>query len=124
MILADEVYERPVYDAPSCPREPYVLYTQRRAQVMTALSALPGVSLPEPQDTFYAFPQFEGLTDSTAFTARLVRETGVALAPGVGFGAAGEGYLRWCFASTEQTVARTHSRLRAFLDGQPSSGHV
>jgi aspartate/methionine/tyrosine aminotransferase len=100
--------------------EPYIAelrahYRQRRDQVKAALSALPGVSLPEPQGAFYAFPEFSAITDSTAFTAALVRETGVALAPGAAFGGDGEGYIRVCFASTEATVGEALSRLAQFV---------
>ena len=90
-------------------------YRRRRDQVIAALTAIPGVSLPEPQGAFYAFPKFDAITDSTAFTAALVRETGVALAPGVGFGRDGEGYIRVCFASTESTVGEALSRLAKFV---------
>ncbi len=100
--------------------EPYISglrnhYAQRRAQVTTALKAIPGVVLPEPQGAFYAFPKFSFITDSAAFTAALVRETGVALAPGIGFGRDGEGYIRVCFASTEATVAEALARLHSFV---------
>jgi aspartate/methionine/tyrosine aminotransferase len=100
--------------------EPYIAelrahYAQRRAQVKAALEAMPGVSLPDPQGAFYAFPKIDAASDSTAFTAALVRETGVALAPGVGFGRDGEGYIRVCFASTEATVGEALSRLRNFV---------
>ena len=90
-------------------------YARRRAQVKAALEALPGVTLPNPQGAFYAFPKFDFVTDSTAFTAELVRETGVALAPGVGFGRDGEGYIRVCFASTEATVTAALDRLTTFV---------
>jgi aspartate/methionine/tyrosine aminotransferase len=90
-------------------------YAQRRLQVKTALESIPGVSLPDPQGAFYAFPKFSFVTDSTAFTAALVRETGVALAPGVGFGRDGEGYIRVCFASTEATVGEALARLQTFV---------
>ena len=90
-------------------------YAQRRAQVKAALESMPGVSLPDPQGAFYAFPKFSVSTDSTAFTAALVRETGVALAPGVGFGSDGEGYIRVCFASTEATVGEALARIRSFV---------
>jgi aspartate/methionine/tyrosine aminotransferase len=82
---------------------------------MAALSALPGVTLPEPEGAFYAFPHLEGLTDSTAFTTRLVRETGLALAPGVGFGSDGEGYIRVCFAATEATVTAALDKFYEFV---------
>ena len=90
-------------------------YAARRSDVMGALSSLPGLSLPEPQGAFYAFPRIDGLTDSTAFTTRLLRETGLALAPGVGFGANGEGYVRICFAATEATVIDALERFRSFM---------
>jgi aspartate aminotransferase len=90
-------------------------YGRRRAQVKAALAAIPGVSLPDPQGAFYAFPKFEDSIDSTAFTAELLRETGVALAPGVGFGRDGEGYIRVCFASTEATIAEALVRLKKFV---------
>ena len=100
--------------------EPYVRelrhqYARRRALVVEALRSIPGISLPEPDGAFYAFPRIAGLTDSTAFTAKLVRETGVALAPGVAFGADGEGYVRLCFAASEDTLARALGRLRDFM---------
>ncbi|MGH9885590.1 MAG: aminotransferase class I/II-fold pyridoxal phosphate-dependent enzyme, partial [bacterium] len=71
--------------------QPYVRelrahYAARRAQVARALAAIPGFSLPEPEGAFYAFPRVEGLTDSAAFTIKLVRQTVVELAPGSAFG--------------------------------------
>ena len=90
-------------------------YAARRSDVMGALSSLPGLSLPEPQGAFYAFPRIEGMTDSTAFTTRLLRETGLALAPGVGFGADGEGYVRICFAASEATMAAAIEKLSRFM---------
>jgi aspartate/methionine/tyrosine aminotransferase len=102
--------------------EPYIRelradYASRRLQVKAVLEALPGVSLPDPQGAFYAFPQIDAAGDSTAFTAALLRGTGVALAPGVGFGRDGEGYIRVCFASTESLVGDALSRLRNFVIG-------
>jgi aspartate/methionine/tyrosine aminotransferase len=96
-------------------------YAARRAQVARALAGVPGVALCETQGAFYAFFQVEGLSDSTAFTARLVRETGVAFTPGAAFGSAGEGFVRLCFAATEQTVAAALARFSAFMAASPPS---
>src|SRR5688572_7150311 len=100
--------------------EPFVAelrenYRRRRDQVKAALIKMPGVSLPDPQGAFYAFPKFSDISDSESFTAELVRETGVALAPGVSFGRDGEGYIRVCFASTENTISEALKRLEKFL---------
>jgi aspartate aminotransferase len=73
------------------------------------------VSLPDPQGAFYAFPKFDDSTDSTAFTAALLHETGLALAPGVGFGSDGEGYIRVCFASTQDTITDALARLKKYV---------
>jgi aspartate aminotransferase len=100
--------------------EPYVRelqqhYARRRTQVVDALSSIPGVTLPDPQGAFYAFMQIDGVTDSTAFAAEVLRETGVALAPGVGFGRSGEGYIRLCFAARETTLSDALARFRTFM---------
>jgi aspartate/methionine/tyrosine aminotransferase len=90
-------------------------YAERRAQVMRELPKIPGVSLVEPRGAFYAFMQIDGLTDSAAFTMDLLRESGIALAPGSAFGDAGEGYVRMCFAATEDTLTRALDRFRGFM---------
>jgi hypothetical protein len=97
-------------------------YARHRALVIDALSAVPGLSLPEPQGAFYAFPRVDGLTHSTAFTASLLRHTRVALAPGVAFGPEGEGSVRLCFAASERTLAPALERLRDFMREPTHSG--
>lgn len=100
--------------------EPFVAqlraeYAQRRALVMKELAEIPGVSLPLPAGAFYAFPRIEGLTDSAALAQRLVKEGGVAMAPGVAFGPSGEGYMRFCFAASDNTVRLALERFRKFM---------
>ena len=90
-------------------------YAARRAEVIAALASVPGVTLPEPEGAFYAFPRIDGMTDSAAFTSRLLAETGLALAPGAAFGAAGEGHVRLCFAVTPATLGEALDRFRAFM---------
>jgi aspartate aminotransferase len=101
-------------DGESYVRELRDQYTSRRAQVRTALATVPGLSLAEPQGAFYAFFKLAGSSDSQAFTARLVRETGLALTPGVAFGEAGEGYVRLCFAASETTLSEGLRRFAHF----------
>jgi aspartate aminotransferase len=91
-------------------------YAARREQVKVALAEIPGVTLCEPEGAFYAFFAIEGVADSTAFTSRLVNATGLALTPGLAFGAAGEGYIRLCFAASEATVTDALARLKGFLE--------
>ena len=86
-------------------------YASRRALVLKALRPIRGVSLPEPEGAFYAFPRIEGLENSASFALDLLRRTGVALAPGSAFGSTGEGHLRLCFAASEETLMRALSAL-------------
>jgi aspartate/methionine/tyrosine aminotransferase len=96
-------------------------YRQRRDQVAQGLAAIPSITLTEPDGAFYAFFTVEGVSDSTAFTSRLVNETGLALTPGVAFGQAGEGYVRLCFASSQNTIADALTRLQTFMAAFPAS---
>lgn len=88
---------------------------QGRSIVSQALAGLNGVRFTPPDGAFYAFLGVEGLADSDAFARRLVIEHGVAVAPGVAFGAAGEGHLRVCFAQSPALMERAMGRLRAGL---------
>lgn len=90
-------------------------YADRRAQVMRELPKVPGVTLVEPKGAFYAFMRIDDLTDSAAFAMRLLRESGIAVAPGSAFGEGGEGYIRMCFAATEETLTRALDRFREFM---------
>lgn len=96
-------------------RELRAHYAARRSQVIAAMTALPGITLPTPSGSFFAFPRIEGLSDSTAFTASLLADTGLAVAPGAAFGRDGEGYIRVCFAATEATVTAALEKFSGFV---------
>jgi aspartate/methionine/tyrosine aminotransferase len=55
------------------------------------------------------------VADSLAFCKKLVRDTGLGLAPGSAFGPEGEGFVRWCFAAGEDKLADGVARLQRFL---------
>jgi aspartate/methionine/tyrosine aminotransferase len=90
-------------------------FAARRTQVIDALLGMPGVRLAAPQGSFFAFFTLAGVTDSASFALDVLRETGVALAPGSAFGPGGEEYVRLCFASSERTMDESLVRLRGFL---------
>lgn len=96
-------------------------YAARRAQVQASLGTIPGVTLATPEGGFYAFMRIEGLEDSQALAMAILREAGVALAPGSAFGACGEGYLRLCFAASEATLTPALDRIRQFMQHRPES---
>jgi aspartate/methionine/tyrosine aminotransferase len=82
---------------------------------LQALQKMPGVSVPRPDGAFYLFPRLEGLTDSFAFCKRILLETKVGLAPGVAFGAGGEGSFRICYAAERSILDPAIGRLGDFL---------
>ena len=89
----------------------------RRARdfLVRELNAIDGVEAASPSGTMYAFFCVEGMSDSLAFCKRLVRDAGLGLAPGSAFGPEGEGFVRWCFASSEARLAQGVERLRQAL---------
>jgi aspartate/methionine/tyrosine aminotransferase len=87
-----------------------------RDALLPLLRAIPGVQVATPRGGLYAFLRAPGSDDSLAFAKRLVQDAGVGIAPGAAFGAEGEGWLRWCFASREPArLGVGAERLAAFL---------
>ena len=72
-----------------------------RDRLVTGLQAMPGIQVATPPGGMYAFFRVHGQEDSLAYAKHLVSAHGLGLAPGVAFGAEGEGWLRWCFASKD-----------------------
>jgi aspartate/methionine/tyrosine aminotransferase len=81
-----------------------------------ALSKMPGVTLPMPDGAFYLFPRIETAGDSFEFCKQLLLATKVGLAPGVAFGAGGEGSVRICYASEKAILEGAMARLKLFLE--------
>jgi aspartate/methionine/tyrosine aminotransferase len=93
-------------------------FRQARDFLLSHLEKLPRVRVAKPDGTMYAFFNVEGMTDSLGFCKRLVREHGLGLAPGAAFGPEGEGYVRWCFAASEERLADGISRLARALEAR------
>jgi aspartate aminotransferase len=92
---------------------------ENRDFCMAALKKMPGVKTPSPDGAFYLFPKIDGVTDSFAFCKQLLMETKVGLAPGVAFGAGGEGSVRICYASEKAILEEAMARLKLFLESRP-----
>lgn len=96
--------------------------TANRDRVLAALGDLDGVDAPIPQGGMYAFFRIRGFADSVALAKRLVREAGLGLAPGAAFGAEGEGWLRWCFATGGDELEAGLDRLSDWVSHNHSEG--
>ncbi len=96
----------------------------RRRRVMHArLEQMPGVSCPEPEGAFYAFPSFRevlgtsigGRTPTTSLELAdvFLEEAKVAIVPGEAFGA--PGYARFSFALGDDDLAEGLDRIGELL---------
>jgi len=90
-------------------------YQAARDFLYERLTALPGITAPKPKGAMYLFFRVDGAQDTLALCKRLVVEARLGLAPGNAFGAEGEGYIRWCFASSLERLEEGARRLSQFL---------
>jgi aspartate/methionine/tyrosine aminotransferase len=81
----------------------------------SALRLMPGVAVPKPEGAFYLFPKIAGLSDSFELCRRLLEAAKVGLAPGIAFGAGGEGSVRICYAAERSILEEAMERLARFL---------
>ena len=100
--------------------EPVIARTSARLRkardyLIEQLNATPGVQVAAPAGAMYAFFRLDGVDDSLALCKRLVADAGLGLAPGIAFGPEGEGFVRWCFAASEERLAEGVRRLRGAL---------
>lgn len=80
---------------------------RRRRDVLVEAMANAGWDIPPPPATMFAWaPLPKGFEEmgSMAFSKLLLREAGVAVAPGVGFGEYGEGFVRIGLVENEQRI--------------------
>ena len=82
---------------------------------LAELQKMPGVTVPKPDGAFYLFPKVAGAADSFDFCKRLLMDTKLGLAPGVAFGAGGEGSVRICYAAEQNILQDAMARLASFL---------
>ncbi len=85
-------------------------YERRRNALINSLHAI-GWRVEPPQGTFFAWlPVPEGYTSET-FAKCLLQEAHVAVAPGNGFGEAGEGYIRVGLLASEKRLEEAAKRI-------------
>ncbi|QTN18945.1 aminotransferase class I/II-fold pyridoxal phosphate-dependent enzyme [Brevundimonas sp. AJA228-03] len=89
------------------------VYRANRARMLEALPALGLKSIAPPDGAFYIWADIGHLTqDSVAFCERLLRDTGVATAPGVDFDPVdGHRFMRFSFAVSTPEIEDALSRM-------------
>ncbi|BDS05295.1 aminotransferase [Oceaniferula spumae] len=90
-------------------------YHQRRDFLVTRLNEI-GLDCHSPGGAFYVFPDISktGLT-SKDFAMRLLEAEDVAAVPGDAFGAAGQGFLRCCYATSFEELKTAMLRMERFV---------
>ncbi len=95
----------------SCVEEMRSTYEKRRNVLIEGLQSL-GLEVNKPSATFYVWFPAPAQYSSIDFTAHLLKETGVVVTPGNGFGEAGEGFVRMTLTQTEERIREALERIR------------
>jgi alanine-synthesizing transaminase len=90
--------------------------TKRRNMTVEMLNSIEGISCVKPEGAFYAFPQLYGIKSDAHFVAELIKETGVVVVPGSGFGQVpGTNHFRVVFLPNEQILEKAYKSIANFL---------
>jgi LL-diaminopimelate aminotransferase len=87
------------------------LYRERRDMILPALKHL-GLEAQPMHGTFYVWVAVPRGFTSTSLTAKLLQDVGVVATPGSGFGASGEGYIRFSLTVATPRLAEAVERLK------------
>ncbi len=89
-------------------------FMKRRDEAVKLFNEIDGLSVLKPDGAFYLFVNIKEVSnDSLTFSQELLKNKGVAVVPGVGFGS--EGYFRFSFAIDIATIREGIKRIDAFV---------
>lgn len=103
---------------PDFPREVQPIYQSRRDALVRGLNDI-GWNVAPPKGTMFLWapiPEPYRQMGSVEFASMLVRDAGVAVSPGVGFGPGGEGHVRFALIENEARIRQGVRGLRRALD--------
>ena len=89
-------------------------YQERRDILYRGLKDI-GLEVEKPMATFYLWVQVPKGFDSSGFVALLLEKAGVLATPGNGFGAPGEGYVRFALTVSAKRIKEAVERIRKIL---------
>ncbi len=92
-------------------KEQVSLWKNNLDLVMDRFKSNERIIMERPEATFYAFFKVEGEPDCMSLSKRLIDDALLSLAPGCAFGKCCEGWLRMCFAVSEQRMLDALDRL-------------
>jgi LL-diaminopimelate aminotransferase len=86
------------------------IYQRRRDLIVEVLNKI-GLKVTPPKASLYIWARVPDGYNSVEFTADLLDQVGVAVTPGVGYGASGEGYVRLSLTIPDVSLVKGLSRL-------------
>jgi alanine-synthesizing transaminase len=108
-----------------CIREMRDTYRRRR-DVLVESFGRAGWEVPAPRASMFAWaplPEPFRTLDTVAFSTLLIEKAEIAVAPGIGFGEHGEGFVRIALVENEQRIRQAARNLRRFLETAPEKLH-
>lgn len=117
--VSQKAAEAAVSGDQGCVAEMVAAYRSRRDLAMRLLDR-PGIPAVKPRGAFYVMASVP-TGDTLDFAKRLVREAGVAVAPGETFGERGAGMIRLSLASHPDMIREGIGRLAAFCRSEGAS---
>jgi LL-diaminopimelate aminotransferase len=90
------------------------MYQERRDALYEGLRAA-GIETAKPGATFYLWAKVPKGFDSSSFSAHLLERAGVLATPGNGFGASGEGYIRFALTVPVERIKEAAVRIKKTL---------
>jgi LL-diaminopimelate aminotransferase len=93
-------------------REYCSIYQQRRDLMVAALRRI-GLECDSPRATFYIWAQVPRGYTSVSFSERVLKDAGVVITPGSGFGNSGEGFVRFALTVASDRLKEAVARLEA-----------
>ena len=94
-------------------------FKARRDTMVTALN-YHGWQVASPAATMYLWAKLPApWSDSIDFCVQLVEATGIALAPGRGFGKSGEGYVRFALVQPPEVLKQAAQKIVEFMHSHP-----
>ncbi len=109
----------------SCIAEMRAVYRKRR-DVMVEAFTKAGWALPSPRASMFVWAKvpdkFRDL-GSLEFSKLMIEKAEVAVAPGIGFGEQGEGYVRLALVENEQRIRQAARGFRRLMDAADGSLH-
>lgn len=88
------------------------LYQQRRDALIDGLKGL-GWDITSPSATFYVWAKLPYRKNSIAFASELLQKANIVATPGIGFGKAGEGYIRFALTVDKKRIEEAVARLKS-----------